>query len=197
MARSKINFACPVILASASPRRKELLTGMGIDFTVVPAEVDELVPSDGHSAWETVLRNAEMKAEAVAVLHPEALVIGSDTVVVCGGRIFGKPADRNEAAAMLGTLSGREHQVLTGVALRLKGKALERSFVETSIVRFKVLSEAVIREYMSRVNVMDKAGAYAIQEHGELILERLDGSFSNVIGLPVERLTEELRGLKI
>ena len=164
---------------------------------VIPAEVEEIQPSEGFAAEEAVRRNAEMKADAVAALHPDALVIGSDTVVVCGSRIFGKPADRAEAAAMLRTLSGRAHLVMTAVALRRKERGLASSFVETSRVRFKVLSDAVIREYMSRVNVMDKAGAYAIQEHAELILERLEGSLSNVIGLPAERLAEELKKLKI
>ena len=188
-----MKLSCPVVLASASPRRKELLASLGIDFTVIPAEVEEIGPEQGYPAGETVRMNAVLKASAVSPLYPESLVIGSDTVVECGGRICGKPRGPVEAAAMLRELSGREHRVMTGVAFRLEKTKLDRSFTEISRVRFKILSEETIRQYMKLVNVLDKAGAYAIQEHSELILDRLDGSLSNVIGLPVERLTEELR----
>ena len=188
-----MRLSCPVILASASPRRKELLAGMGIEFAAVPAEVSEIPSGNGCSAVELVRMNAVLKAAAVSPLYPGSLVIGSDTVVECDGRIFGKPCGPGEAAAMLRELSGREHRVMTGVVLRLEKRKLDRSFTEISRVRFKVLSEAAIRQYMKLVNVLDKAGAYAVQEHGELILDRLDGSLSNVIGLPVERLAEELR----
>ena len=187
-----MKLSCPVILASASPRRRELLASLGLDFTVIPAEVDEIGAEQGYSAAETVRLNAVLKAAAVASAHPGSLVIGSDTVVECVGRICGKPRDPEEAAAMLRELSGREHRVMTGVALRLEKTKLDRSFTEISLVRFKKLSEETIRTYMKLVNVLDKAGAYAIQEHGELILDRLDGSLSNVIGLQVERLTGEL-----
>ena len=189
----KLDF--PVILASASPRRKELLAGMEIPFSVIPAEAEEISAGSGLPAEEIVRRNAVLKAGAVAGSHPGSLVIGSDTVVECDGRIFGKPASVNDAVSMLKTLSGRSHRVMTGVALQLKQKTLNRSFTEISHVVFKELSDETIREYMRLVNVMDKAGAYAIQEHSELILARLDGSLSNVIGLPVERLTAELEQL--
>ena len=186
----KLDF--PVILASASPRRKELLAGMGIPFEVIPAETEEISAGSGLPAEEIVRLNAVRKAGAVAGSHPDSLVIGSDTVVECDGRIFGKPSSPEEAVSMLKTLSGRSHRVMTGVALQLKKTGLNRSFTEISHVVFKDLSDAGIREYMSLVNVMDKAGAYAIQEHPELILVRLEGSLPNVIGLPVERLTVEL-----
>ncbi len=187
-----MKFRCPVILASASPRRKELLAGMGIEFTPVSAEVEEISSCSGLPAEEIARRNACLKAAAVSDLHPDSLVIGSDTIVVCSCRIFGKPQTADEAVSMLKTLSGREHEVMSGVALICKERGLDRSFVEISRVVFKELSDDTIREYMAKVNVMDKAGAYAIQEHGELILSRLDGSLSNVIGLPVERLQHEL-----
>jgi len=186
----KLDF--PVILASASPRRKELLAGMGISFEVIPAETEEISAGSGLPAEEIVRLNAVRKAGAVSGSHPDSLVIGSDTVVECDGRIFGKPSSPEEAVSMLKTLSGRSHRVMTGVALQLKQRDLDRSFTEISHVVFKKLSDETIREYMRLVNVMDKAGAYAIQEHSELILARLDGSLSNVIGLPVERLTAEL-----
>ena len=188
-------FSCPVILASASPRRKDLLSGMGIAFTVLPAEVEEISRDSGYPASEMVRLNACLKAGAVAHQHPEALVIGSDTVVVCGGEIFGKPHSPEEAAAMLKKLSGRAHQVMSGVSLQCVKCRLDHSFTEISQVVFKELDDAAIREYMRLVDVMDKAGAYAIQEHSELILDRLEGSLSNVIGLPVERLGRELTRL--
>ena len=186
----KLDFT--VILASASPRRKELLAGMGISFVVIPAETEEISAGSGLPAEEIVRLNAVRKAGAVAGSHPDSLVIGSDTVVECDGRIFGKPSSPEEAVSMLKTLSGHSHRVMTGVALQLQQTGLKRSFTEISHVIFKKLSDETIREYMRLVNVMDKAGAYAIQEHSELILARLDGSLSNVIGLPVERLTAEL-----
>ena len=165
---------------------------MGITFTVHPAEVEEISADSGYPAAEMVRLNACLKAGVAASLYPDALVIGSDTVVVCGGEIFGKPHTQEEAASMLGTLSGRAHQVMSGVSLQCMKCRLDFSFTEISQVVFKELDAASIREYTRLVNVMDKAGAYAIQEHAELILDRLDGSLSNVIGLPVERLRSEL-----
>ncbi len=187
-----MKFSCPVILASASPRRKELLSGMGVVFTVLPAEVEEITAGRGYPASEMVRLNACLKAGAVARQFPEALVIGSDTVVVCGSEIFGKPQTPGEAVVMLRKLSGRAHQVMSGVSLQCLKCHLDHSFTETSQVVFKELDAAAIREYMKLVDVMDKAGAYAIQEHPELILARLEGSLSNVIGLPTERLEREL-----
>lgn len=187
-----MELPCKVILASASPRRRELLAGMGVAFTVIPAEVDEIPSGSGYPAPEMVRLNASLKARTVSETHPDSLVIGSDTVVECDGRIFGKPRTADEAAAILRTLSGREHNVMSGVSLNWKNVSLDKSFTVISKVFFKTLSDADIRKYMKLVNVMDKAGAYAIQEHGELILDKLEGSLSNVIGLPVERLRQEL-----
>ena len=187
-----MKLSCPVILASASPRRKELLSGMGIEFSVIPAEVEEISPERGYPAAEMVRLNARLKADAAAKHYPGSLVIGSDTVVVCDDRIFGKPHTPEEAVSMLKSLSGRAHQVMSGVSLRFGKYDLDHSFTEISRVVFKDLTEAAIHEYMDLVNVMDKAGAYAIQEHSELILAGLEGSLSNVIGLPVERLGQEL-----
>ena len=187
-----MKLSCPVILASASPRRKELLSGMGIEFSVIPAEVEEISPERGYPAAEMVRLNARLKADAAAKHYPGSLVIGSDTVVVCDDRIFGKPHTPEEAVSMLKSLYGRAHQVMSGVSLRFGKYDLDHSFTEISRVVFKDLTEAAIHEYMDLVNVMDKAGAYAIQEHSELILAGLEGSLSNVIGLPVERLGQEL-----
>lgn len=190
----RLKMLYPVVLASASPRRRELLAELGIPFRVETAAVQEITAAD---AEETVRRNAELKASAVASGFPESLVIGADTVVECGGRIFGKPSDAADAAAMLRSLSGREHRVLTGVSLCLEQRGLHLTFAEITHVVFRTLPDAVIRQYMELVPVLDKAGAYAIQEHGELLLERLDGSLSNVIGLPLERLREVLLAEKL
>ncbi len=181
----------PLILASASPRRAELLRQLGRSFTVVVSDVPEV--HGGHlTARELCQINAHRKARAVAKKSPDAIVIGADTLVYLGTRLFGKPSGLEEAAEMLYTLQGRTHQVVTGVCLIHLREHQERMFAETTDVRFRALGEAEVRRYLQLVDPMDKAGAYAIQEHGELIIEEIDGSLSNVVGLPVERLQAEL-----
>ncbi len=177
----------PLILASASPRRAELLREMGLDFAVVPSEADE-VHHEQLTARELSQLNAYRKARMVAKRHPAALVLGADTLVYLGGRLFGKPATRTEACDMLKSLSGQTHQVVTGVCLtHLTGHHCE-IFADQTTVKFRRLTDAVIKEYLAAVNPLDKAGAYAIQEKGELIIEGISGSHSNVVGLPVELL---------
>jgi septum formation protein len=181
-----------IILASASPRRAELLKEVVPQFEVMPAHADELQP-EHLSPSEACLLNAYRKARVLAKKVPDALVIGADTEVVLGRRVFGKPRDLADAASMLAALEGREHLVITGVCLIHLRRHRQRTFAETTRVRFKRLTEEAIRDYLSRINPLDKAGAYAIQEHGDIIIEKIDGSFSNVVGLPVEKLREELR----
>lgn len=181
----------PLLLASASPRRQSLLRLLTEDFVVIPTRVDEarfahLTPH------ELCLLNAHLKAREAAKHHPDALVIGADTEVCLGTRVFGKPATRAEAAAMLGELSGRTHSVITGVCLFHRRGRRERMFTETTQVTFHPLSKGQIRGYLARIEPLDKAGAYAVQEFGELIVERVEGSFTNVVGLPVEALRREL-----
>ncbi len=175
-----------VILASQSPRRRELLARAGVSFRVEVRETEEL-----HDATlppeELCARNAAAKAEAVAAEFRQDTVIGADTLVFLSGEPLGKPADEAEAAAMLARLQGRSHSVCTAVAVILPGGE-RRDFVEMTAVRFRPLSEADIRRYLDAVYVLDKAGAYAIQEHGEMIIESIDGDLDNVIGLPVTRL---------
>ncbi|MCX7824537.1 MAG: Maf family protein [Verrucomicrobiae bacterium] len=177
-----------IILASASPRREELLRSLGLDFDAVPSEA---VEHNDHpvSARELALHNAQLKARDVAARHPDALVIGADTIVVLAGQVYGKPRDGHEARHMLRNLSGRSHCVITGVCL-IRGN--ERNFVVETRVQFRELSEADIERYIAAVNTLDKAGAYAIQE-GPPIVASIDGSYSNVVGLPLERLVAELR----
>lgn len=182
----------PVILASASPRRAELLRQAVPEFEIVPGHAEEFQP-EHLSPLEACLLNAYRKARVVAKRFPDALVLGADTEVVQGRRVFGKPRDLADAAGMLADLSGREHQVITGVCMvHLRGHR-QRLFAETTRVTFKPLNEEQIADYIGRINPLDKAGAYAIQEHGDLIAANVAGSFSNVVGLPVERLKVELK----
>jgi septum formation protein len=181
-----------LILASASPRRAQLLRFLGVRFRVVPSDAPEV--EHGHLSPRELCRlNAYRKARAVAVRFPDALVLGADTLVFLGRRIFGKPATRREAEEMLARLQGRTHHVVTGVALIHHRTGWERVFAVTTAVRFRRLEAAQIRAYLRRVNPLDKAGAYAIQEHGEWLVEEIVGSFTNVVGLPLERVEAELK----
>ena len=180
----------PLILASASPRRELLLREMGLAFTVVrPDNVEELTGGLAPEALAT--HNAQRKARAVAGHQPQARVLGADTIVVLAGVVFGKPRDRDDAARMLGLLAGRSHEVFTGVCLVAPG-GREITFCERTRVWMRALTAAQIRDYHDLVNPLDKAGAYGAQEFGASIIERIEGSFSNVMGLPVERLRQAL-----
>ncbi len=180
-----------IILASASPRRADLLRQLGWTFQIVTSDLSEL-HTEQLTARELCQINAHRKARAVAKRHPDSLVIGADTLVYLGTRLLGKPANLEQAAEMLEALAGCTHQVVTGVCLVCLREHRERLFVERTEVRFRHLGEGEIRRYLSQVNPLDKAGGYAIQEHGEWIVEEIAGSYSNVVGLPVERLQAEL-----
>jgi septum formation protein len=181
----------PLILASASPRRTELLGGLGVKFTVIISPTEEAHHED-FTARELCLMNAYRKARAVAKQHPQALVLGADTLVYLGTTLYGKPADLAEARRMLRELAGHTHQVVTGVCLLQLGAHRCRLFAETTDVTFKPLTEAQIATYLAAIHPLDKAGAYAIQDRGDDIVEHINGSFSNVVGLPVERVKHEL-----
>jgi septum formation protein len=167
-----------LILASKSPRRAELLTAAGIDFTVDAADIDE-TPYEGESPRDYVLRIAEEKARAVE----GELVLAADTTVVLGNEIMGKPADAADAARMLRALSANRHEVLTAIALK-RGGQIETEIASTS-VWFGPLSEKEIEDYVVSGEPMDKAGAYGIQGLASKFIDRIDGSYSNVVGLPV------------
>lgn len=184
----------PLILASGSPRRRELLARLGVRFRVVTSSVRE-VGSGALAPHEVCLANAGAKALAVARRHPGALVLGADTEVALGVRVFGKPRNRREAAAFLSALAGRTHQVITGVCLVCLDRHLRRSFAETTHVTLHPLTSRQVRDYLRAIDPLDKAGAYAIQDRGEWIVEAIEGSLSNVIGLPVGALREALRQL--
>lgn len=180
-----------LVLASSSPRRVELMHEAGYEFDVLVPGVEE-AHDESLTCEDLTVENAHRKARAVAHLRPDALVIGADTLVYLDGVPITKPRDMEEAAAMLRRLGGRTHQVCTGVALVWNEGADERLFHVISEVTFKPLSEAVIRDYHSRIQPLDKAGAYAVQDESAMIIERVDGSWTNVKGLPMERLGEEL-----
>lgn len=180
-----------LILASQSPRRRELLAREGVDFQIIVNDVQE--EHDASLPPEVLCaRNAAIKACAVAQDYPQDVVIGADTLVFIDGQPLGKPVDEKDAARMLDMLQGRTHCVCTAVAVCMPGGE-RRDFAEKSYVTFKPLSPAEIAHYMSLVHVLDKAGAYAIQEHGDLIIDRIEGDYDNIVGLPVARLLQVLR----
>jgi len=174
----------PIILASASPRRRELLERAGVVFEIMHSPAEEI--HDASIPPERLCEmNAALKAQAVAALRPDATVIGSDTLVFIDGEPLGKPADLNEARAMLRRLAGRTHKVCTGVCVVFPGGRALR-FHDTTEVDFLPLDEAAIEDYLTVANPLDKAGAYGIQESGERIISGIRGSYENVMGLPVE-----------
>jgi septum formation protein len=179
-----------VILASASPRRRELLSLIGIEHEVRPANIDETYLA-GEAPREHAERLAREKAAAIEM--PEAVTIGSDTIVVIDGRVLGKPRDREHAAEMLRQLSGRSHVVMTGVAAKWRGKLV--SGLEEVGVAFRPLSDDEIERYIDTGEPMDKAGAYGIQGFGATIVDRVDGDYFAVMGLPLNRLARLLETL--
>ena len=180
-----------LILASASPRRAELLRSLGLAFEVQPADASETHHAQ-LSACELCRINALRKARWAARQVPHALVLAADTLVSLGEILLGKPATQAVARKMLRQLQGRTHLVVTGVCLLHWRTQCQVLFTESTAVAFRRLTDYQIRQYLSRVNPLDKAGAYAIQEHGDLIIEEIAGSYTNVVGLPLERLRMEL-----
>lgn len=171
-----------VVLASGSPRRREILTVLGIRFAVQPADIDESVQA-GEDAVAYVRRLALAKARTVADTMPDRVVIAADTTVAVDGRILGKPADADEARSMLWLLSGRTHQVHTGVAVAVGGEAM--ADVATSDVTFAALDESMVAWYAGLAEPYDKAGGYALQGAGAALVDRVEGNVANIIGLPV------------
>jgi len=180
----------PIILASASPRRRELLERAGVIFEIMHSPADEIhdasIPPE-----ELCETNAALKAEAVAAIRPDATVIGADTLVFIDGEPLGKPADLDEARAMLRRLAGRVHKVCTGVCVIFPDGRREL-FHDTTEVTFRPLDDAAIEGYLTVANPLDKAGAYGIQESGERIIAGISGSYENVMGLPVGMVMDAL-----
>jgi septum formation protein len=180
-----------IVLASTSPRRAEILAALGIPFVVDAASIDERL-RDGESAQSAAARLAEEKASQVAQRHPDGWVLGADTLVVLDGATLGKPHDGEDARRMLRLLSGREHQVVTGVALRREERP-PRRILEESRVRIAPLSPAEIEWYVATGEPLDKAGAYAVQGLGSRFIEAVQGSYTNVMGLPARGVYRLMR----
>jgi septum formation protein len=179
-----------ILLASGSPRRRELLENQGLAFRVVISPAEEI--HDESMAPEALCEaNAELKAAAVALDHPEEIVIGADTLVFIDGKALGKPKDMDEARAMLRRLSGRTHRVCSGVCIVFPGGRRE-CFHGLTEVDFRELDDQAIDSYFSKVNPLDKAGGYGIQENGDLLVAGIRGSFDNVMGLPVDLVMARL-----
>ena len=183
------------ILASTSPRRKDLLDRLEIPFEIIPSSIKEnydngMAPPEMANLW------ALEKARDVAADHPEEIVVGADTIVALEGKILGKPIDSSEATEMLRALSARTHTVYTGVALVLKSSGVEASFVESTEVTFFELEEALISRYVASGSPLDKAGAYGIQDGSACFVEKVNGCYHNVVGFPVARFVQLVRSEK-
>ena len=182
-----------LILASASPRRRELLTQVGVSFVIEVSDVEEVL-DDTLSPELQVQSLALQKAQTVAAQHKDGLVLGADTVVVDAGSLLGKPQNTEEAAEMLRSLSGKWHQVMTAVALvDANDTKHEWTSVEITNVKFRDLTEDDIAAYVATGESMDKAGAYGIQGYGALLVERIEGCYNNVVGLPLQLVAKGLR----
>ena len=180
----------PIVLASASPRRQELLKNAGIEFVVHPANIEEVRRAE-ETPQEFAERMAREKASAVQRLRADGFVLAADTVVVVAGHVLGKPSDRKDAVRMLRLLSGRKHYVITAVCLR--GENFEDIRSETTVVDFSPMTEAEIRDYVASGEPMDKAGAYGIQGIAARWIVGIEGDYSNVVGLPVDLVKQMLR----
>lgn len=182
-----------LILASSSPRRIELLSKLGIDFEVIPSNVEEPIPLLGEDPISFAKRVSKIKADRVSQLLKEGIILGTDTIVELSGIILGKPVDRNSAKDMLKLLSGRIHRVITGFTII---DSRDKRFISDAVitaVKFRRLREEDIEDYLEKGEYMDKAGAYAIQGYGSNFIEYIKGCYYNVMGLPLERVTGVLR----
>jgi septum formation protein len=182
----------PLILASASPRRRKLLLEHGYNFQVMPAKIAEIAPAH-LSPGEITLFNARAKARHIAGRKPRSLVLGVDTEVAFEGEVLGKPADMEAAFAMVKRLNGRSHDVISGVWLCHAQSGRERGFIDVTRVHFRRLTDVQLRAYLARIGPLDKAGGYAAQEDRGELIESVEGSFSNVVGLPMEALGVALK----
>ena len=185
------------ILASSSPRRRELLLRLQTPFDIILPDVDEsIIPPEGSpETYCTAL--AELKANDISQHYPNNLVIGSDTIVVLDNNIMGKPEDKTMAQNMLDTLSGKTHHVYTGVCLKWADKNIHHLFAEITMVTFRELSEADINHYIESCPPYDKAGSYGIQDWSAVFVKEIKGCYDNVVGFPISRFYEELKKLGI
>lgn len=181
----------PILLASGSPRRQELLRNLGIQFDIMPSNVEEVVELVDKDFADYVQKLAVKKAAAVSEMHKEALIIAADTIVVFDGEVYPKPTSKKQAESFLRKFSGNTHSVFTGVSIL--GKGISKVFSVETKVTFKELDDQLIRAYVDSGDPMDKAGGYGIQTAGALLVEKIDGDYLNVVGLPISKLVETLR----
>lgn len=182
---------CPLILASSSPRRQEFLSLLGLQFRVVTAPIEER-PEAGEAPADFARRMATAKAEQVATANPESCVIGADTVVALEGNIFGKPRNRPDALTILKCLQGQTHQVITGFAVIAPHRGIKEIATAVSLVTFDTFTDDILQAYVDSGEPMDKAGAYGIQGKGTFLIRSITGSYSNVVGLPVNAVVQVL-----
>ena len=190
----KLQSKYNIILASESPRRKELFNTLGIPYTVRPSGVDEELEGV-YTPAETAIAIADLKATAISAQHPEAIIIAADTTVWVNNENLAKPVDVEEAKEFMRKLSGNVHEVITGVTIL--GPNVSIAFAESTLVKFYELSEEEINAYVASGDPMDKAGGYGIQTMGGLFVEKIEGDYQNVVGLPISRLYQTLRQLGI
>ncbi|PID04128.1 septum formation protein Maf [Sporosarcina sp. P2] len=186
----KFSSLKPIVLASSSPRRKELLQLAGIDFIVRPSDVDENLPFTPEEPYEYAVRLSEQKALSV-VESEEEIIIAADTIVVKDDKVFPKPEDDAQAIDFLMELSGELHEVITGVTILANGKTIQ--FADLSQVKFRKLDEELVRAYVESGDASDKAGAYGIQTQGMLFVENMVGDYQNIVGLPISDLVNRMR----
>ena len=184
-----------IILASGSPRRKELLKQIGIDFTTEISGIDESIEFD-LSPERIAKYFALEKARKISIKFPKELVVGADTIVVCNKKILGKPKNEKESFDMLSMLSGKTHKVITGVSLQCIDKSINRTFHETTKVTFKTLDNSCISYYINTYKPFDKAGSYGIQDWFAVYVKKIDGCFYNVMGLPLAKFWKEISKLR-
>ncbi|WP_187170366.1 Maf family protein [Salidesulfovibrio onnuriiensis] len=187
----------PLVLASGSPRRKELLGSVGLEFTVHPSRAEEPKPEQGENPGDYALRMARIKTEDVAGKYPKSVTLGSDTIVVLGSDVMGKPESDADALRMLSALSGQTHQVITGCCLAIPGEATPHCFYVSTDVVMRASSKQELRNYIATGEPADKAGAYAIQGIGSFMVKGISGSYTNVVGLPLARVLEVLASLGV
>jgi len=188
---------CAIVLASSSPRRQRLLSGLGLDFVVRPSESQETLPRSGESPLEYAELNSRLKALDVARRYPQAVSLGADTIVVLDGEILGKPRDENHALDMLSRLVGRLHEVITSCCIVWPEKQIMVEFSTSSFVWLAEQDPDVLRAYVATGESLDKAGSYAVQGIGAFMVERIEGSYSNVVGLPVDKVIKYLMDLEV
>ena len=181
------------ILASKSPRRKELLKKIGLKFKILDSKIDESIISIKNTPHNYSMQLANLKAESISRDYPEYTVIGADTIVVINKTILNKPKNSSQAKEMLGLLSGNDHKVITGVSLKNKSLRINESFYDTSFIKFYNLSEEEINHYITFYKPFDKAGSYGIQDYASLFIREIRGSYDNIVGFPISKFHQILK----